>query len=404
MAAIPTLPIINELIHERLGKSMGDASFWQSIATQRHAHAQRYQPWLGEGNGANAPFTVVVIGAPGVGKSTLLRQLIHPLPLAAGTTPWPVSVFTPEPPVLWTDTPGWSSDQAPAIRCALEQADVCLWVVTEPDTSPPELGMMLKTWGRPVVKVIHVRGGAMPAFAPPQGNLIATVAVRLFPHPQPLRREWPDGRVEWDTVTLAADLTPLQTLVADLLTSQTAIRTVNQLQHLADRERQWAHQQGQMPVAWAPVLVKSLLLTLSPGGWLSLGLSLGTDLVTLVFLSRRLHLPFTRHGINRLLVALVVSSATAGWLGEVGEWGGMMALGQGLWGGLTSYGLQRVARTYLQQGMTWQADGPDRLLRQIYQHLTPGTWLHTWVASLIQPDLGKSDHWTRDDTPSGGQS
>jgi len=363
------------------------ASFWQSIEARRQAHRQRYQPWLGEVPVTPSPFTVVIVGAPGVGKSTLLRQFLAPVAVPTGSTPWPVSIGTAEPPVLWTDTPGWVSESAPMIQTALANADMSFWVVTQPDGSPPALHSTLQRWGRPVVKVINLRGGEPPALDPPQGNIIATVAVRLCPHPQPLRIEWPDGQVAWRTVTLPADITPLQTLWQALQPYQAAIRTVNQLQQMARQERQWARQQAQTPIPWAPVLVKSLVLALSPSSWMNGLLSLGVDLVTLVVLSRRLHLPFTRHGINRLLAALVISSVTASWLGDGSEFGALMALGQGLWGGLTSYGVQRVARTYLQQGLTWQADGPDHLLQQIYQHLTPGTWFHTWVASLRQlPD------------------
>jgi len=362
-------------------------SFWQSIEARRQAHRQRYQPWLGEVPVTPSPFTVVIVGAPGVGKSTLLRQLLAPVAVPTGSTPWPVSICTAEPPVLWTDTPGWVSESAPMIQTALANADMSFWVVTQPDGSPPALHSTLQRWGRPVVKVINLRGGEPPALDPPQGNIIATVAVRLCPHPQPLRIEWPDGQVAWRTVTLPADITPLQTLWQALQPYQAAIRIVNQLHQMAVQERQWASQQAQTPIPWAPVLLKALVLALSPNAWLNGLLSLGVDLVTLVVLSRRLHLPFTRHGINRLLAALVISSVTASWLGDGSEFGGLMALGQGLWGGLTSYGVQRVARTYLQQGLTWQADGPDHLLQQIYQHLTPGTWFHTWVASVRQlPD------------------
>ncbi|APB34521.1 hypothetical protein GlitD10_2192 [Gloeomargarita lithophora Alchichica-D10] len=370
---------------------MEDAAFWQSIQVQCHAHAQRYQPWLGDLVAPEPPFAIVILGAPGVGKSTLLRQIVHPLPLPAGSTPWPVSIFTQEPPVLWTDTPGWSSDQVPTIHTALAQADVGFWVVNQPDSSPPELVATLKNWGRPVVKVVNLRGGETPPSTPAQGNIIAVLSVRLMPYNQPRRQEWPDGRVEWDTVILPADITALQTLWHQLLTHQQAIRNVNQLLGMAVQERQWAEKQGQTPVFPAPVLVKSLLLTLSPGGLVSVLLSVGTDLVTLICLSRRLHLPITRQGIGRVATALVLSSATVGFLG-LGEGAemGMMALGQGVWGGITSYGLQRIARTYLQQGITWQADGPDQLLQHIYARLTPGSWLHAWVGSGLNIDSKQS--------------
>jgi hypothetical protein len=369
---------------------MSDATFWQSIATQMHARTQRYPPGLAETFApASEHLSIVIVGAAGVGKSTLLHHLLHPLSLATGTTPWPVSVFTPEPPVLWTDTPGWTSDHANVIQTALAQADVCFWVVTHPDLGAPELAAILKNWGRPVVRVVNLRGGESPPPPHAQGNIIATVAVRLLPQRQPLRREWPDGRVEWDTLTLPADVTPLQSLVSDLLTHQQAIRTVNRLRDMAAQERVWASQQGQTPIPWAPVLLKSLLLPLSPGGWVPLAVSLATDLVTLVWLSRRLHLPITRHGIGRVVTALVISTITVGFL-EVADGLEMGILGQGLWGGITSYGWQRVARTYLHQGMTWQADGPDHLLRYIYARLTPGSWLHTWIGEGLNSGEGSS--------------
>ncbi|MEN9214184.1 MAG: GTPase domain-containing protein [Gloeomargarita sp. DG_1_5_bins_55] len=363
---------------------MEQTAFWQAITTQSLAHWQRYQPWLGDESSLSPShcLSIVIVGVPGVGKTSLLRHLIHPVPVVAGTTAWPMSILTPDPPLLWTDTPGWSSEQATVIQTALAQADVCFWVVPHLETAPSELALTLKSWGRPVVRVVNRPGGEPMPFPPAQGNIIATVAVRLAPHRQAVRSEWPDGRVAWDTVDLPVDVTAVQTVLRHLLDQELPIRCVNRLTRMAIQERQWASKQGQTPLPWTPVLAKSLLLTFSPAAWVSVLLSLGTDLCTLVWLSRRLHLPITRRGIQRVLTALCVSSGSVGLLGLSQGWWetGML----GLWGGLTSYGFQRIARTYLQQGITWAADGPAYLLQQIYTRLTPGSWLHTWVEHLLQ--------------------
>ncbi|MEN9216061.1 MAG: GTPase domain-containing protein [Gloeomargarita sp. HHBFW_bins_162] len=364
---------------------MDQGGLWQAITAQSHAHWQRYQSWLGEVEITPAnTLAIVIVGAPGVGKSSLLRQLIHPLPVPTGTTRWPVSIVTPDPSVVWTDTPGWTHEHAPVIHTALAQADVCFWVMTQPETAPSELATTLKNWGRPVVQIINLRGGEPPALPPAHGNFISTITVRLSPYSQPLRTEWPDGRVEWTAVTLPVDVTAAQTVLQHLLAQQPAIRCINRLMIMANRERQWAMQPGQTPILWAPILVKSLLLTLMPGGLWHLMVSVGTDLLTLLWLSRHWHLPITRHGIQRVVLALGFSSGSVAILGLSNHLD-MGGVSHGLWGGITSYGLQRVARTYLSEGITWASDGPNQLLQQIYRQLTPGTWFHTWVESLVNP-------------------
>ncbi|MCS7031611.1 MAG: GTPase domain-containing protein [Gloeomargarita sp. SKYG116] len=363
---------------------MDQVAFWQDIQARSQSHWQRWQAHLGAITvGATPHLSVAIVGRPGVGKSTLLQHLIHPLTLPAGATRWPVSVLTPDPPILWTDTPGWTPEQTPVIQQALAQADMCLWVVTPADTS--ELQALLQAWGRPVIRVVHWWAGEPPLWESPQANFIATVVVRLFPTAQPLRTQWPDGRVEWSEMTLPVDVAALQTLLADVLKYRAAIACVNRLLVMAQREREWLDQQRQIPVSWWPVVIKAVAVTLAPGLLFKVGISWCADLGITVWLSRRLHLPLTRYGIERLVMALGLSSGAVGlesWF-AAGQ-GGFTVWGDGFWGGLTGYGVQQVARAYLQQGVVWASNGPQDLLQRIYRHLSPGSWLHSWVEHCLR--------------------
>ncbi|MCS6782696.1 MAG: GTPase domain-containing protein [Gloeomargarita sp. SKYBB_i_bin120] len=362
---------------------MEQTTFWQDVQRCSDRYWQRWQNRLGTPPVGTSPYwSVVIIGRPGVGKSTLLRHLIHPLTLATGPTCWPVSVLTPDPPILWTDTPGWTPEQTPVIQQALVAADLCLWLVTP--GYPPELEQLLRDWGRPVIRVVPWGVGDLSEPDPPLANCIATVVVRLFPGTQRVRTEWPDGRGEWSELPLPVDVSALQTLVSEVLQYRVAIRCVNQLLVLARREREWVAQQRQTPLPWGPVVVKALAMALTPGLLLKLAVSWLTDLWTVVWLSRAYQLPITRHGIERLVVALGLSSGAIG-LASWAVWadGGFALFNASLWGALTGYGVQRVTRAYLQQGLAWAPDGPRTLLERIYRQLRPGNWLHTWVGHCL---------------------
>ncbi|MEN9207745.1 MAG: GTPase [Gloeomargarita sp. GMQP_bins_14] len=363
---------------------MDSTAFWQDLQARSERYWQRRREPLGALSLGTTPYwSVVIVGLPGVGKSTLLRHLVHPLPVPTGPTAWPVRVLTADPPILWTDTPGWTPERSALIQEALASAELCLWV-TSPQL-PPELAQQLRDWGRPVIQVLPWSSGEPPVPPPPAANCLATAVVRLFPVTQPVRLQWPDGRVETQAVPLPVDVGPVRTLLAEAWQQRTALTCVNRLLWMARREREWIAQKQQAPLPWWPLLLKALVVTLTPGLGLKLAVSWLADVGAVLWLSRCYRLPLTPYGLEKLVLALGLSSTLVAFgSGFIPDGEGLVALGGGFWGGLTAYGVQRVARRYLCQGATWAMDGPWCLLRRIQQQLTPGTPWHAWVSHCLQ--------------------
>jgi uncharacterized protein len=365
---------------------------------------------------------IAVFGLVSRGKSAVLNALVgeslFPTGPLNGVTQWPRAVRWavaanngPQDAIQLelVDTPGLDEISGEA-RTAMAQeiarcSDLILFVTAGPPTPTEEKALAeLIQFSKPLIWVVN-KADLYPELTaadlhqgltePPLQRVLSPqdiILVSAAPVPVQVRHEWPDGRTNLDWEISTPQVEPLRQALLHLLQQEGLyLLSLNVLLQSQTFEAQMVpiitayYAEPIQAAQWQIWGVKALLVSLCPSVGVDLFISLGADIMQVRQLSRICGFPITSHNIRLLWKSLLTSllwlaaaelpSGLQGWLFDGSTSTGLqLCTVMGAQVIAAIYGAARVgkaAQTYLQDGITWNSQGPSQLIQNIQAALDP---------------------------------
>lgn len=367
--------------------------------------------------------TTIVIATFGLvsrGKSAVINALVGKKVLETGplhgVTQWPKSVrWLPASGKLQIeliDTPGLDEiegeKRSEMAQTVVNQADLILFVVAGDITRTEYQALQqLRHAQKPLILVFNkidlypeADQQAIERQLARLGGLSPDAIVRVAadPQPQPVRVEWPDGKVSQQWETPPVQITELQEKIWEILNQEgRSLLALNALLQAKEAEANIARktlklrQNEAENIIWNYAKYKALGVAINPVPLLDILGGTLVDLVMIRSLARLYGLPITSYEAGKLwktiftsagslLVTEMVTSSILG-LGKVSSLSNLgdftiyagSALTQGSVAGYGIYLIGKAAQVYLEQGCSWGPLGPSTVIQAIIEQIDPQT-------------------------------